>query len=85
MSEINKEKIKRSLSLFLDELNERFGNSRCNDLQEEIVDLFSKKEWKTMVDDYKKLFKDENPDMDIYGLQTDFVFLSYIRKVLDIE
>ncbi len=31
------------------------------------------------------MFEDEDPDMDVGGLQTDFIFLSYIRKVLDIE
>lgn len=80
-SKVKKKKLKKALSIFLDDLENRLSVASCNDLEQDIIDIFSKKEWIKMAED-SGFFDPDDCKEDF--LQTDFIFLEYLRKKLEI-
>ena len=71
------------LDMFLDELSDHMSNAGCNDLPEELRDMFTKEEGEKIAQEFEVYNNPTNPDGPSWPIP-DFCLLHWLkRKIKD--
>lgn len=77
------EKQKKLLKIFLNDLSDYYANSCCNDLTDEVSDLFTKEEWQQIDKEYHEWNGD--PEEAGQTNMVDFALVYWLQKKLGLK
>lgn len=70
------------LNHFMEELSDSYGNNSCNDLPNELIDLFTKEEGLQVAKEFEVYNNPEHPDGPSWPLP-DFCLLAWLKHKIN--